>query len=161
MRWQAVVGVVLLLGGCGRGAETTGGGSASVACEPVGGGGGTEVPVTLDEWSVTPATATTPAGTVTFLADNVGDEPHELVVVEADDVASLPVDASGALDEAALEEGALVGEIEAFPAGERCPGTFQLSAGSYVLLCNLVEEENGEVESHLALGMHSPLEVTE
>lgn len=164
MRWLGVVGVAVVLAGCGSGAET-GSGSASAtgiaACEPVGGGGGTDVPVVLDEWSVTPDTPATAAGTITFAADNGGEEPHELVVVQADGVASLPVDDRGALDEAALDEGALIGEIEAFPAGERCPGTFELDAGSYVLLCNIVEEEGGEVESHLALGMHTPFEVTE
>jgi hypothetical protein len=34
--------------------------------------------------------------------------------------------------------------------------TLDLEAGTYVLLCNLVEEEDtGEVESHFAEGMHA------
>jgi hypothetical protein len=35
-----------------------------------------------------------------------------------------------------------------------------LEAGSYVLFCNITEEEDtGEVESHFAEGMHSDFEV--
>lgn len=37
--------------------------------------------------------------------------------------------------------------------------TLDLEPGTYVLLCNLVEEETGEVESHLAEGMHATFTV--
>lgn len=114
----------------------------------------------LDEWSVAPDTSSAAATSVTFVADNVGEKPHELVVVRGDDVDALPVDEQGALDEEALDKEALVGEIEPFPAGEDCPGTFEMPAGRYVLLCTIVEEEDGQVESHLALGMHTSFEVT-
>jgi hypothetical protein len=49
------------------------------------------VEVTLEEFSVTPESPNVAAGTITFDATNEGEEPHELVVVRADDAESLPV----------------------------------------------------------------------
>jgi hypothetical protein len=151
--------------------EASGSGSASepgaasrsaVACEPVGDPSTADavVDVDLDEWSVTPAPDTTPAGSIDFAAANVGAEPHELVIVQADRVGDLPLDDDGAVDESQLPEGAFVGEIEPFPAGETCDGVFDLEAGGYVLFCNIVEEEDGEVENHFRLGMKTTFAVT-
>jgi hypothetical protein len=99
----------------------------------------TTVDVELDEWTIVPSTDTVPAGNVAFVAENVGAEPHELVIVRGAS-ADLPLDDDGALEEDRLLGGALVGEIEPFPAGETCDGTFELSPGEYTLLCNIVEE---------------------
>jgi hypothetical protein len=134
-------------------------GTEEAACTPVGAGGGTEVAVTLAEWSVAPSPASVPAGTVTFQARNAGKENHELVVVKGDRPDGLPVK-DGQVDEDGLPQGAFIGEVEAFPAGETCPGTFQLSAGSYVLFCNIAESEpDGTLESHYQEGMRSPFTV--
>jgi hypothetical protein len=132
-----------------------GGEGEAVACQPVG-SGGTPVPVVLDEWSVTPEVDTTAPGSVRVVAANEGEEPHELVVVRAASPADLTVEA-GQVDEGALAEGDFLGEIEAFPAGESCEGTFDLTPGSYVLFCNIVEQEDGELESHFELGMQATL----
>jgi hypothetical protein len=51
------------------------------------------------------------------------------------------------------EEGEFVGEVEAFPAGGECAGTFDLEPGRYVLFCNLVHEEEEGVENHFQEGM--------
>jgi hypothetical protein len=99
------------------------------------------------------------AGTVTFEARNTGQDAHELVVVRAADPASLPVAADGTVDEEKLPEGAFVGEIEAFGAGQSCTGTFELPAGSYALFCNLLETEaDGSKENHYANGMRTRFE---
>jgi hypothetical protein len=134
---------------------TTAEAGEEVACEPVG-SGGTELAVVLDEFSVVPASATAAPGAVRFVADNQGEEPHELVVVRAASAADLTVE-DGQVVEDALAEGDFLGEIEAFPAGETCEGTFELTAGSYVLFCNLVEEEDGALESHFEEGMQTTL----
>jgi hypothetical protein len=149
-RWLAAVGVTALLlaaAGCGdddgsdvrvidEGGSASGSGSASI--ETSGDAG---------------------AGNVAFAIDNAGEEPHEFVVVQGDSIEDLPTDDDGALDEGALDSGALIGEVEPFPGGESCEGTFELEAGDYVLLCNIVEEEDGEVESHLAEGMATTFSV--
>jgi hypothetical protein len=78
---------------------------------------------------------------------------HELVVVAAGSADELTV-VDGQVDEEALPEGAFVGEVEGFPSGETCDGTFDLAAGDYVLFCNIVETEaDGTIESHYEEGM--------
>ena len=59
-----------------------------------------------------------------------------------------------------LPEDSLGGDIEEFPAGESCNGTFTLDPGAYVLLCNLTEREGTKTVAHLAKGMAVPFQVT-
>jgi hypothetical protein len=183
------IGLALLLAGCGsddgagvrnvdgnqasgRGtgpASGTGSGSGSgtasgppPACKPVGDAGAADatIAVELKEWAVLPARADAPAGTITFEARNTGEDAHELVVVRADDPDVLPLGADGLVDEAKLPAGALVGEIEAFPAKQTCTGTFELAPGGYALFCNILETEaDGRQENHYANGMRSRFEV--
>jgi hypothetical protein len=148
--------------GTGRSASGTGSGSQAVACKPVGDAGKADARIAVDlaEWSVLPARADAPAGTITFEARNQGNEPHELVVVRADDPATLPTTADGTVDEQRLPKGAVIGEVEAFPAGQRCTGTFELAAGSYALFCNLLETAaDGSEQNHYANGMRTAFEV--
>jgi hypothetical protein len=108
---------------------------------------------------VTPASDSTSAGAVTFDVANEGEDAHELVVVKANDVASLPLNDQEIVDEEGLPEGAFIGEVEAFPSGESCEGTFDLEPADYVLFCNIVEEEEGEIENHFQLGMSTEFTV--
>jgi len=130
-------------------------GSGVAECVPVGDSSTSDetVAVTLDEWSVTPGSDSVAAGEVTFDVANEGEDAHELVVVKADDVQSLPLNDEEIVDEEALGGDAFVGEVEAFPSGEQCEGTFDLEPAAYVLFCNIVEEEEGEIENHFQLGM--------
>jgi hypothetical protein len=180
-----VLGLALLVAGCGsddgagvRGADGgqasgsgTGSGSGvasgtasgqAAPCKPVGDAAGSDVTigVELREWTVLPARADVPAGTITFDASNSGEDAHELVVVRADDPATLPLAADGTVDEDRLPEGAFVGEVEPFPAKQRCTGTFELAAGRYALFCNILETEaDGTKENHYANGMRARFEV--
>jgi hypothetical protein len=145
--------------GTGSGSGTASGQAA--ACKPVGDAATSDatIAVELKEWAVLPARADVPAGTVTFEARNTGEDAHELVVVRAADPASLPLAADGTVDEEKLPEGAFVGEIEAFPAKQTCPGTFELAAGGYALFCNILETEaDGAKENHYANGMRTRFE---
>jgi hypothetical protein len=152
-------------GGTGSGSGTgsgTASGSAAVACKPVGDAGAadTKVAVALSEWTVAPEPASVKPGTISFEATNVGADAHELVVVRADDPATLPRSADGTVDEGKLPAGAFIGEVEAFPAKQRCRGTFTLTAGRYALFCNLLETEaDGTRENHYANGMRAGFEV--
>jgi len=134
------------------------GGESPEACEVEGGvttKGKQEVTVVLNEWQVAPQPAQVTPGIVSFVAENTGAEAHELVIVKGDDPRALPKDdKTGAMDEEQLPDGALVGEIEGFPAGQLCAGNFTLQEGKYVLLCNIVEtEEDGTSEAHYSEGM--------
>jgi len=119
--------------------------------------GAAQVSVQLLEWSVTPDAGSAPAGEVYFLADNIGGETHELVVVRSDlPSGELPV-VDGKVQEDAVD---FRGEIEGFAAGSQASGVFDLEPGSYILFCNIVEEEEGgELESHYQEGMHTAFTV--
>jgi uncharacterized cupredoxin-like copper-binding protein len=121
----------------------------------------TEVNVTLQEWAVIPDSLTMPAGSITFNATNNGPmDPHELVIVKTDiPAAELPTREDGAFDEEA-EGVEVMGEIEEFDVGLTQSITLDLEPGKYVLLCNLVEEEDGEMEAHYQMGMWVEVEVT-
>jgi uncharacterized cupredoxin-like copper-binding protein len=122
--------------------------------------GGAEVDVVLSEFIVDPAEESVEAGEVTFALDNQGGETHEFVVVEAASADDLPVDDDGAFDEEAFGEDNVLGEVEDIEAGDTAELTLDLEAGDYVLLCNIVEEEeDGEVESHFAEGMYTTFTV--
>ena len=144
--------VVSLAAGCGDddGGEAT---------------GGEEVNVVLSEWVVRPEPDSVDSGEITLLADNQGGEPHELVVVEADSVDELPLADDGSFDEDAFGEENVLGEVEDVGSGDTEALTLDLEPGSYVVMCNIVEEP-GEMEmepgtslSHFDNGMHATLTV--
>lgn len=121
-----------------------------------GGAGGENVNVVLSEFIVEPDPSSASAGAITFVADNQGGETHEFVVVKADSADALPVDQDGAFDEATFGEDNILGEIEDVGSGDTAELTLDVEQGTYVLLCNIVdEEEDGERESHFAEGMHT------
>jgi len=119
-----------------------------------------EVHVTLDEWSIKVHTDTVEAGVIEFDAQNEGADDHELVILKGavpDDLSSLIGDEG--LDEDALPDGAeVVGEIEPFAGGDECHGNFDLAAGDYTLLCNVVDAD--EHEAHAKEGMVTAFTVT-
>ena len=95
------------------------------------------VDAALAEWSVDIDPTDVPAGVVELSAENQSeiDQVHELVVVRADGIDSLEVDGDTVSEEALGDS--FVGEISEFAAGQTCAGNFELTAGDYVLLCNL------------------------
>src|SRR5918994_104113 len=155
------IALALLLAGCGsddgNGVRNVDGGQSASASGNASGSGTAPGSGTASGQA---AGADVPAGTVTFDANNTGADAHELVVVRADDPAKLPLAADGTVDEEKLPEGAFIGEIEAFPAKQTCPGTFELAAGSYALFCNILETEADDSrENHYANGMRTSFQV--
>lgn len=148
----------------GTGAATgtgTGIGGVAPACpsaEPTP--GGATVAVTLTEYAIATDVDEVPAGSVRFVVENAGEEPHELLVLRAASLDELPLDDRGVLVEDRLPGGVLVGEIEPFAAGQTCELALELGAGDYLLVCNVVEGEGGVVKAHLPLGMVRSLTVT-
>jgi uncharacterized cupredoxin-like copper-binding protein len=112
-----------------------------------------DVNVDLQEWAVLPDLHEAGSGDVTFHVQNVGEETHEFVVVATDlGFRELPTVGNGSID----EEGdgmEAVDEIEDITPGSQEELTVNLSAGNYVMFCNVVQKDNGEVESHYANGM--------
>jgi hypothetical protein len=147
--------------GSGSGAVSGSGGDQAVECVPVGdlSSADTRVNVTLSEYAIEVDPTEASTGNIGFVTVNDGAEPHELVIIKGVAPDDLPTDDRGALDESALPEGALIGKVEPFPAGETCNGTFELAAGDYTLVCNIVEEdEHGH--AHLEEGMVTTFTVT-
>ena len=120
----------------------------------------TAVEVTLEEWAVVLSVSDVPAGAVTFEVTNDGpNDIHEFVVVRTDLAPSeLPTDEDGAV----LEDGdgmEVIDEIEDLVVGSTETLALDLEAGKYVLICNIVEEDAGETESHYAMGMRTAFTV--
>jgi uncharacterized cupredoxin-like copper-binding protein len=129
--------------------------SLAVSC---GGGEKTTVSVTVQEFSVIPAQDSAPAGSVTFDVENTGpNDTHEFVVIKTDLAPdALPTDENGAV----LEEGEgmeVIDEIEDIAVGDTPSLTVDLEAGSYILICNIYDEE--EQEAHYQEGMRTAFTV--
>ena len=121
--------------------------------------GGTVVDVLLNEFAVVPDKSTVPAGEITFRATNEGPEDvHEMVIIRTDLAPSaLPTVANGSVPEDELDA---VDEIADLAVGATGELTVDLDAGSYVLICNVVQEEpDGTIESHYQKGMRGALTV--
>jgi len=118
------------------------------ACRRSGQAGVTTVTVELGEYDIKVDKAEVPDGKVRFVAKNVGQMEHELIVLRTD----LPADRLpyNEAEQKAEEEqaGEVLGEIEPenLPAGKTAEMTLDLTAGHYVLLCN--------IPTHYKQGMH-------
>ena len=99
------------------------------------------------------------AGSVTFVASNMGWRTHELVLIPLADGATAgsrtpgpdgKVDETGSLGEASGD--CASGSGEGIPSGSASWVTLRLAPGRYELICNLV--------NHYADGMHQEFVVT-
>jgi uncharacterized cupredoxin-like copper-binding protein len=163
----ALVGLLsVLLVACGDDDSDSGSASSSGSAtgEPVSAGvvvdkpaAATQVDVTLGEWQVSASTPTVAAGDIYFLVENTGpDDPHEFVIVRTDLAPGDLPTTDGKVPEDDID---LLDEIEPFTPGSRASITVSLEAGSYVLICNIAEIEEGELESHYELGMRTAFTV--
>lgn len=134
-------------------------GSAAGSASGVASSGGTPLVVTTKEWLIQ-APATAKAGKTLLTVQNEGEKTHEVVVIKGIKPQDLPTNADGELDESALPDGALLGEVDGVTGGSTCDGTIELTAGDYSLVCNLVDDETGKKVSHQAKGMVTELKVT-
>jgi uncharacterized cupredoxin-like copper-binding protein len=123
------------------------------------GGGGEDVDVTLQEFAIGTDPSSVSAGSVTFNIDNKGpDDAHEFVVIRTDlDPTALPTEKNGSVSETG-EGMEVVDEVEEIPVGDAPTLTVDLTAGSYVLICNIYDE--AEKESHYQEGMRTAFTVS-
>ena len=143
------------------GCSSAGASPAPTVAPTVAPSAGGTVDVVLQEFAILPSVPSIEHGKVTFAATNTGpDDAHELVVFKTDlGIRNLPASAEGKVD----EEGAgltFIGEIEEFDPGKTGTATFDLAAGRYVLVCNIVQDEpDGTKESHYLMGMSTEFTV--
>ena len=118
----------------------------------------TTVNIMLQEWRMMSDKARVPAGKVKFSVQNRGQEVHELVLLKTNMAYdSIPLRKDGGIDE--KNAGVLVDELEDITSKSGKSMTVTLAPGNYVLLCNMVEMEDGKLEEHYAMGMRVPLVV--
>jgi uncharacterized cupredoxin-like copper-binding protein len=135
--------------------------SSTPAATSAAAAGGT-VAVTVQEFSVAAVPSSVGAGSVTFDVTNDGpDDTHEFVIIATDlDYTALPTDADGAV----LEDGEgmeVIDEIEDIEVGTTESVTADLAAGSYALICNVVQtEDDGSIEAHYSEGMRTGFTVS-
>ncbi len=120
--------------------------------------GSSVVNLDLFEYRIVPDLDAVAAGSVTFNASNVGGAAHDLVIIRTD----LAPDALPAGEDGAVEESgagiAVIGRIGEFAAQSDASITVDLEAGSYVLICNIVE---GDALSYYQEGMYRALTIRE
>jgi uncharacterized cupredoxin-like copper-binding protein len=110
-----------------------------------------DVQVTADEFSIKLNNASVPAGKVTFRVANKGTIEHELVLLKTD-LAPTALKMRDNEDKVNEEVSATnVGEVEDIGSGATKSGTFDLTPGKYVLICNVV--------NHYRAGMTTAFEV--
>lgn len=123
----------------------------AAACGPQDGDLDTpgEVRATLEDFDVQLQPGTVAAGIVSFDVVNAGPSVHEFVLLRTDQPAdALPTDAQGTVEEDSPEL-EVVQEVEDIPANQTEAVEVELSAGSYVVICN--------IPAHYGLGMHAAL----
>jgi len=98
--------------------------------------------IELDEYSITPPGSVT-AGVNRIVVKNFGSDPHEIVITRAASIDDLPL-ADGAIDIDALSE--KVYRVMEFAGNTICEGTFDLSAGNYVVFSNLDGSQGSDFE---------------
>jgi len=149
----AAVVLGLAAAACGDGDQEAAGRPCVAVGEDLEVAAAAEVAVTLDDYSITPGTIETAAGTVTFETRNVGSQDHELAFLPGG--GEVPLLADGAPDEDALAAAGAF-ELEAYGPGQRCAATFALAPGDYTVFC-VVRAPDGQ--THLAKGMKGRLTV--
>jgi len=129
---------------------------AGTVSAPVLAGG--KVNVMLQEWRIVADSKTVSPGDVTITVQNRGKEKHEMVLLKTDvPFDQLPLSPEGGIDEKGA--GTVVDEMEDIDPKMIKSMTVKLEPGHYVLLCNMVELEEGKLEEHYKMGMRVPLTV--
>lgn len=121
--------------------------------QPLGGDpspGNAVVRVTMDEMNLKPSIASVPAGKVTFVAVNQGKVDHEVVILKTNLAPNALIMLTGISKVDEVASGENFGEVEV-EAGVTEAGTFDLTPGHYVLVCN--------VPGHYKAGMFAAFEV--
>ena len=121
---------------------------------------GSAVSVNITEYIVAPAPTSASAGHITFTVKNIGGTEHELQVIKTELApGALPANA----DHSANLQGAgvqVAGSVPKFAKQEKRSLTLDLQPGSYVLICNVVQQNsNGTTTSHYAEGMRAAFTV--
>jgi hypothetical protein len=112
------------------------------------------VGVRLREFSLKPDDNYVKPGRYTFKAHNTGITKHEMVVVRADSIDTLPRKPDGSVNEDQIPETQKAGETGEFAPHHTKKISLRVKPGTYVLFCNIVQNTTSGTVSHFARGMH-------
>lgn len=116
------------------------------------------VHVTLSEFVVRAKPATVQGPAVKLVVHNQGTLTHEVVLVRTD--GSPPaLAADGSIDEDALPERSFIGELEDLRPKVKATLKADLVPGSYMVFCNIVDDDADTMVSHYQEGMSTQLTV--
>lgn len=157
------------LGGSASSGSGSGSGTGAASGSGTGAASGSELAcvdageesfgVRLDEFTITPQDEETENFPV-ILAGNVGELAHELIVVEAPNIESLPLDRTGAVKEDKLDPEQVILHAGPIEGGESCGLEIDLEPSTYVLFCNIVDEGDKNVRAHFTRGMRTRIKVS-
>ena len=125
--------------------------------------------VTLEEFQIIASPTQYKAGKVTLTVKNIGTMTHEMVLFRAANADALPKvttaggdRAVGDVDEEAIPKADAMGETGDVKPGKTVVKTFDLTPGSYVMICNIDDPQpDGTVLSHFQRGMHTTIDVVQ
>jgi uncharacterized cupredoxin-like copper-binding protein len=116
--------------------------------------------VRLVEFEVKPKRPVVADGKTKFVVKNAGDDEHEFIIVRGAVPSALPTKADGSVDVDRIPTADQIGELQGIKPGKTRSRTYKLSAGTYILFCNLVDDDSKSTSvSHFAAGMYTTLEV--
>jgi hypothetical protein len=120
-----------------------------------------KVNVTLSDGSIITDPPTIPKGTVEFTLKNNGQKTHDLVILRTNiPPDQLPTKSDGSVNTDAADI-TLEHTVDAIDSGDTTGRTFQMEPGTYVLISNLVDDNNGTKTAQYGQGMHTSFTVTE
>jgi hypothetical protein len=120
-----------------------------------------KVNVTLAEWSIVTDPTSIPKGTVEFTINNNGDQKHDLIILRTNiPPDQLPTKSDGSVDTEATDI-KVEHQIDELDSGDKTGRTYDMDAGTYVLISNLVDDNNGTKVAQYGKGMHTSFTVTE
>ena len=124
----------------------------AAGCSSSGTSLGSKLAFSQKDYSITPATASAPAGNVKISVKNTAGQDHEFVVFRTDlDPAKLPLTSDGSQIDEAGAGVTRVAELEAINPSKTKTLDVKLDPGRYVMVCN--------IPTHYGLGMHTVVTV--
>lgn len=120
-----------------------------------------KVTIDLNEWSIKVDPATIQKGTLEFTINNDGQKSHELEILQTNiPPDKLPTKSDGSVDTGAADI-KVAHTVDAIDGGDKTSRTFAMDAGTYVLISNLVDDDNGQKTAQYARGMYTSFTITE
>ena len=120
-----------------------------------------KVTVTLKDGSLTVDPPSVPKGPVEFTIKNQGQKQHDLLIIKTSTAPDkLPKNDDGSVDKGGADVDVKY-EVPEMDAGDDTSRTYDLDPGTYALVSNVVQDDNGVKTADYSSGMYAAFTVTE